>query len=262
MEKPNLPWGPARAARDLVCETPAFKLRHPTFARERSYDRTMLRFSAAGERMLPQAAYELNSIYAVLLDASGQLIARRSHESNRQTLIGPQCTWGHELYDEQLERASSILYEVETRIDYSRTLFSSKLLPVDLDSELRQPWVTAEGGFIDDRLVQLSFGTFYSRNDLEISLMATTACVHDGHRTELEIMLLDEAGVMVANKWMSISIGPTGVGYNDYSIRLEKKVARAVHKLEVRGRSEVRTVGRVGPILLDDGEAKKPPAAN
>lgn len=263
MEKPHFPWGPARAARDLVCDTPAFRLRSASFGpRERSYDRTMLRFLAAGERTLPEASYELNNIYAVLLDERGQLITRRSHESNRQTLLGPVCTWGHELYDEQLSRAASILYEVEARVDYRRTLFSSKLLPVDLDSEARQPWVAAEGGFVDDRLMQLSLGTFYSRNDLEISLMATTSCVHDGHRSELELMLLDEAGVMIANKWISISIGSTGVGYNDSSIRLEKKVARAVHKLEVRGRSEVRVVGRIGPILLDEGEAKKPPAAN
>jgi hypothetical protein len=263
MEKPNVPWGAARAARDLVCETPAFRLRNPSFGpRERSYDRTMLRFLAAGERTLPEASYELSNIHAVLLDERGQLITRRSHESNRQTLLGPVCTWGHELYDEQLSRAASILYEVEARVDHRRTLFSSKLLPVDLDSEARQPWLTAEGGFADDRLMQLSIGTFYSRSDLEVSLMATTTCVHDGHRTELELMLLDEAGALLANKWMSISIGTTGVGYNDSSIRLEKKIARAVHKLEVRGRSEVRTFGRIGPILLDDAEGKKPPAAN
>lgn len=258
MEKMKVPWGAPVAARNLTCETPVFRLSKPVFARERSYDRTMLRFTAPGERLIPDASHELSTIYAVLLDEQGQLITRRSHESNRQTLLGPLCTWGHEIYDEQLARAASIVYEVETRLDVRRTLFSSKLLPVDLDSEARQPWSPAGDPSNEDRLMQISVGAFYNRGDFEISLMATTSCVNDGHRTEMELMLLDEAGVAVASRWMSVSISSTGVGYNDTSLRLEKRIARLVQALEIRGRSEVRTVGRIGPILLDDGEGKKP----
>lgn len=262
MEKMKVPWGAAAPARNLSCETPVFRLRNPTFGRERSYDRTMLRFSAEGERLIPDASLEVSGIYAVLLDEQGQLITRRSHESNRQTLIGPLCTWGHEIYDEQLARAASILYEVETRIDVRRTLLASKLLPVDLDSEARQPWSPAGTPPNDDRLIQISVGAFYNRGELELSMMATTGCTHDGHRTEMELALLDEAGLTVGSRWMSMSINSPGVGYNDTSLRLEKKVARQVSSLEIRARSEVRVVNRIGPILLDDGEGKKAPTQN
>lgn len=257
----SFPWGAAEPARSYSVKTPVFQLRSPTFSRERSYDRTMLRFTAPGERLLADASYEINNVYAILLDDRGQIINRRGHESNRQTLIGASCTWGHEFYDEQLARAASILYEVETRIDYRRILLSSRMSPVDFDSDTRQPWLL-ENSFIDDRLMQMSVGTFYSRGDLEISAMATSTCLHDGHRSELELAFFDEAGNLLASRWMSMSIGTPGVGYNDTSLRLEKekRIARAIHRMEVRGRSEVRTIGRVGPISLEDGEAKKPSA--
>lgn len=258
MEKMKVPWGAAAPARNLKCETPAFRLSNPTFSRERSYDRTMLRFSAAGERLIPDALMEVAYIYAVLLDEHGQLITRRSSESNRQTLVGPLCTWGHEIYDEQLERAASILYEVETRVDVRRNLFAGKLLPVDLDSEVRQMWTPAGQPANQDRLMQISFGAFYNRGDFEISMMASTGCAHDSHRTEMELALLDEGGATVASRWMSMSINSPGIGYNDTSMRLEKKVARQISSLEIRARSEVRVINRVGPILLEDSEGKKP----
>lgn len=256
MEKSKLPWGPPVAAENVVCETAVFRLNKPSFSRERSYDRTVLRFGAAGERTLPDAAIELSSIYSMLLDDRGQLIARRGHDSARQTLLGTTCTWAHELYDEHLSRATSILYEVEARLDVRRVLFSGKLTAVDLDSEARQLWLAAAAGS-DDRLLQLSFTSFYSRGDFEISIMATSTCVHDGHRNELELLLLDEAGATLASRWMSLSIGCAGVGYNDTSIRLEKRVARLVRSVEIRARSEIRTISRVGPILLDDGEPRR-----
>jgi hypothetical protein len=258
MEKMKVPWGAPVAARDLTSDHAAFRLSKPVFARERSYDRTVLRFTAPGERLIPEASYETSYIYAVLLDEHGQLITRRSSESNRQTLVGPVCTWAHELYDEQLARAASILYEVETRVDSRRTLFSGKLQPVDLDSEARQPWLPAGKPSNEDRLMQISFGAFYNRGDFELSIMSSTNCIHDGHRYELEVVLLDETGAVVASKWMTMSINSPGIGYNDFSLRLEKKVARAVSSLQIHARSEVRTVNRVGPIMLEDGEGKKP----
>ncbi len=256
MDKLQFPWSPPVAASALVCETAAFRLKSPTFSRERSYDRTVLRFAATGERTIPEASYEVNNIHAILLDQHGRLITRRSHETSRQMLLGPQCTWAHELYDEQLSRAASVLYEVETRIDLRRTLFASKLAPVDLDSEARQIWATASDPVATDRLMQLSLATFFNRNEFEIWLAATALCAHDGHRNELEVILLDEAGAMVGNRWMSLSINAPGVGYTDYTIRLEKRIARTVASLEVRGRSEVRVISRVGPILLEDSEKK------
>jgi hypothetical protein len=254
MEKSNLPWGPPLGAEHALCETAVFRVSKPSFSRERSYDRTVLRLSAAGARVLPDAAVELGSIYAMLLDERGQLITRRGHDSGRQTLLGATCTWAHELYDEHLARATSILYEVEARLDLRRELFSGKLAGVDLDSEARQPWLAAAS---NDPLLHLSFTSFYSRGDFEISVMATTPCVHDGHRNELELSLLDEAGAPVGSRWMSLSIGSAGVGYNDTSLRLEKRVARLVRSLEIRARSEIRTISRVGPILLDDAEPRR-----
>jgi hypothetical protein len=251
------PWGAPAAARDLVCEAPVFRCKGAAFSRERSYDRTVLRFTAPGERAIPDAMLELSYINAVLLDERGHIVTRRSHDSGRQTLLGPQLTWAHEFYDDQLARASSVVYEVEARVDVRRTLYTGKLGAVDFDADTRQAWPLASGEpAAADRLVQLSFSTFYNRGEFEIFAMAATACTNDGHRTELEVALLDEAGAVVGSRWLNLSINSAGVGYNDGSIRLEKRIARQIAALELRGRTEVRSVNRIGPILLDDSDKK------
>lgn len=259
----NVPWGGAQAPADYRCETPVFRLAHPVLTRERSYDRALVRLTAAGERLHPDAAHEVNSLYAVLLDERGDIITRRSHESGRQTLIGPVCTWAHELYDEQLAAAAAILYELEVRLDVRHVLAAGTLGAVDLDSDTRQIWPHTITATSDARLVQVSIGTFYNRGDFELFAMATSPCVHDGVRNELELTLRDEAGEAVANRWMSLSIGGPGVGYNDTSLRLEKRIAKQVRSFELRGRTEVRSVNRVGPLALTEaaGRARKPAAA-
>ncbi len=251
------PWGAPMSARDFVCETPIYRCKGAAFSRERSYDRTVLRFSSQGEHTIPDASYELAYIYALLLDERGQILNRRSHDSGRQTLLGPQTTWAHELYDDHLARAASVVYEVETRVDTRRPLYAGKLGSIELDPETRQLWPLTpapnSAGIVGDPLMQLSFSTWYNRGELELFLMAASTCPNDGHRSELEVTLLDDAGAPVASRWMNIHINGTGVGHNDFSLRLEKKLARQLSKLEIRGRTEVRSIARMGPILIEDG---------
>lgn len=251
------PWGAPMIARDFACETPVYRCKGAAFSRERSYDRTVLRFASQGERALPEAAYELSYVHALLLDDRGQILNRRSHDSGRQTLLGPQTTWAHEFYDDHLARAASVVYEVEARIDTRRTLYTGKLGSIELDPETRLPWPLTpapnSGGLVGDPLMQLSFSTWYNRGELEMFLMAASTCPNDGHRSELEVVLLDDAGAVVASRWMNFYINATGVGHNDFSLRLEKKLTRQLSKLELRGRTEVRSITRIGPILLEDG---------
>jgi hypothetical protein len=57
---------------------------------------------------------------------------------------------------------------------------------------------------------------------------------------------------------MSLCIDTPGVSFQETSIRMEKRVARSVASLELRGRSEVRVIARIGPLLLDHGSSKPP----
>jgi hypothetical protein len=257
MRHASFPWGRAQAAHQVTCETSVFRMDRPSFATERSYGRTTLRLTAPGERLIADAAYELYNVYAVVLDQHGAPLARRSHESGRQYLLGPLCTWAHEIHDEQLDAATSVLYEVETRVDVRRTLLTGKLSPVDFDSEARQAWPLVEVHAEADRLLTLSLGSFYYRGELELFAAGTTPCAHDGHRTELELILRDDQGAVLATKWMNLSINSTGIAYNDTTIRLERRIAKSVASLEVRGRSEVRVIGRIGPILLEETDERR-----
>jgi hypothetical protein len=227
-----------------------FSVSSVELARERSYDRTLLRFTGRGVRAITDGGFEVANIHAILIGADGAPIVRRSHESNRQTLIGPVTTWAHELYDEQLAAAAALVYEVETRIDVRRTILEGELATILLDADDRRPWpltITAQPA---DPLLRLSVGTWFSRSDFEIWLAGEATDLHDGHRHDFELDLRDAAGAVVANRTMSLSVGPSGLAFTDYSLRLEKAVARAVHALSVRCRSEVRAIARVGPFAL------------
>jgi hypothetical protein len=227
-----------------------FSLTSPELSRERSYDRTLLRFTARGARAFPDGGFELSNLYAILIAADGAPIVRRSHESGRQTVIGPLTTWAHELYDEQLAAAAALVYEVETRLDVRRTILEGDLATILLDADDRRPWpltITAQPA---DPLLRLSLRTAFNRGDLDVWLAGEATDLHDGHRHDLELELRDAAGTVVGTRAMSLSIGPTGLAFNDYSLRLEKSVARTVHSLALRCRSEVRAIARVGPFTI------------
>lgn len=243
-------WGAAQALDTLQHASPIVQIGRPTMSRERSYDRTLLRFSAPGERLVSGAAYELSTVYGVLFDAGGRVIARRSNESNRQTLLGETCTWSHEFYDEHLALAAGLGYEVEARVDVRRVLLAGKLSPVDIDSEARQPWAVAAVETKPDPLMSATFTLSYCRGYCEVAMAATSALVHDGHRSEIELALGDEAGKVLASRWTSLSLNATGIGYNDPSISLEKRIARQVATVSVAARTEVRSVTRIGPIAV------------
>lgn len=244
-------WGPAQPLGSVSCEGPLWKLASPTITKERSYDRTILRFSAPGQRLLGTAAYELYNVYAVLLDAHGRVIVRRGHESSRQALLGELCTWAHELYDDHLAQSAALAYELEVRIDLRRTLVAGPLAAVDFDSEARQAWSILGRPSEPDPLMSASFSPFYSRGYFELMMAATSPVLHDGHRSELEVLLHDEAGKVLAAKWMGFSVASTGIGYGDTSLSLEKRIARQVTALTINARTEARVVTRLGPIATD-----------
>ena len=248
-------WGAARAASTYQTETAVVRVDGASLTRERSYDRTLLRFAARGERLIADAGYELSGVNAMLLDQHGEIVARRSHESNRQFLLGATCTWAHEFYEEQLAIAASIASESEARLTTRRPLFTTALAAMELDADSRQLWRCTSAPTASDRLLRLSIGTFYNRGDLELLLMGSTAAVHDGHSNDLELNLRDGDGEVIATRWGRLSIGSSAIGYGDTSIRLEPRIGRAVRSLELIVRSEVRTINRIGPLLL-----KEPPA--
>lgn len=250
MTRTTLGWAEGRRAlADFRIETPAFALSAPELTRERAGDRIVLRFTAQGERRLAGGGFELSNVHAVLVDRDGAPIVRRYHDSGRQCVLGKVCTWAHELYDEQLAGAAALVYEVETRVDLRRTLAAGVLEPIDLDDERRRPWPHKPTTSGADPLLHLSLALVYNRGDLDVSLVGEPTCVHDGHSTQLELDLLDQEGVAVASRTASVSIGATGLGYTDTSVRLERRVAKLVRGFEVRGRSEVRMITRLGPFI-------------
>lgn len=250
MTKTTLAWVEGRRPlADYRIETPTFALWNPELARERSGDRTVLRFSAPGERRLAGGGFEINSINAILLDREGAPLVRRYHESGRQCVIGKLCTWSHELYDEQLAGAAALVYEVETRVDLRRTLLAGALEAIDLDDERRRPWPHTAGARGGDPLLQLSVAMVFNRGDLDINLLGEATGTHDGHSTQFEIDLLDQDGNAIASRTASFSIGAPGLGYTDTGLRLERRVAKAVRGFEIRGRTEVRAIARIGPFV-------------
>ncbi|MCE9573414.1 MAG: hypothetical protein K8W52_09670 [Deltaproteobacteria bacterium] len=228
----------------------AFALSSLTLTRERAGDRTLLRLTGRGTRAFPDGGFELSSVYAILIGADGAPIIRRGHDSGRQTLLGPHTTWAHELYDEQLASAAALVYEIETRVDVRRPILAGALAAITLDADDRRPWPLALTSAPVDPLLRLSLGTNFNRGELEVWLAGEATGPHDGHRNELELDLLDASGAVIASRAMTLSIGPSGLAFNDYCLRLEKPVARAVASLVVRGRSEVRAIARVGPFTI------------
>lgn len=240
----------AGPATDHRTRSAAFALSAPEFARERSYDRTLLRFTARGERRFTDGGFELANVHVLLLDAAGAAIARRGHESNRQTLLGPLTTWAHEVYDEQLAAAAALVYEVETRVDVRRVVLAAGLAPIELDGDERRPWPMTITAQPDDPLLRLAVRVTVSRGDIELVLTGEATDLHDGHRNDFELELHDEAGAVIATRSMSLGIPATNLAVTDYSLRLEKRVARAVRALVLRCRSEVRAITRVGPFTI------------
>lgn len=240
----------ARPLADFSTRNAIFSLSSPELSRERSYDRTVLRFTAKAERTFTEGGFELSNIYVVLVDADGAPIVRRSHDSGRQTLLGPLTTWCHEIHDDQLAAAAAMVYEVETRVDHRRVILEGDLAALDLDSGDRQPWPLAITSAPADPLLQLSVRTLYNRGDFEIFLAGEATDVHDGHRHDFELDLRDEAGAVIAARTLSFSLNATGFGMTDSSQRLEKKVVRAVRKVTLRCRSEVRSIARLGPFQI------------
>ena len=231
-------------------EHTAFALSALSLSRERAGDRTLLRLSGRGSRTFPDGGFELASVYAILIGADGAPIVRRGHDSGRQTLLGPRTTWAHELYDEQLAAAAALVYEIETRIDVRRPLLAGTRAPIALDADDRRPWPLVLTSAPVDPLLRVSLGTVFNRGELELWLAGEATGPHDGHRTEFEIDVLDASGAVIASRAMTLSIGASGLAFNDYALRLEKPVARAVDGLVLRGRSEVRAIARVGPFTI------------
>lgn len=239
-------------------QSPVFELTGGALTRERAYDQTLLRFESRGARTCGTGGFELSSIYAILVDPEGAVIMRRSHDSYRQTVIGPVTTWAHEFADDHLAQAAALVYDVETRVDVRRPLVRGQLAAIDLDREDRQLWPFTIGDEPDDPLIQLSVSLSCRRGDIELNLVGETAVIHDGHRTELEFDLLDEAGQLVASRTTSLTIrSGDGLGFADTSLRLEKRVQRAVRSFELRGRTELRGLTRVGPFRMDAARALK-----
>jgi hypothetical protein len=61
--------------------------------------------------------------------------------------------------------------------------------------------------------------------------------------------LFDQEGNPIASRTASFSIGAPGLGYTDTNVRLERRVAKVVHGFEIRGRTKVRALARVGPFV-------------
>jgi|JI10StandDraft_1071094.scaffolds.fasta_scaffold140911_3 hypothetical protein len=249
----TLGWvGAAIPVEDCQLSSPIFELSGGAISRERSYDQTVLRFESRGARTCGAGGFELSSINAILVDPDGAVIIRRSNDSQRQTVIGPVTTWAHEFAEGHLARAAAMVYDVETRIDVRRPLLRGQLGAIDLDREDRQLWPFAVIDVPADPLMEVSLSLSARRGDIEINLVAEARVCHDGHRTEFEFDLLDEQGQLVGSRCVNLSIrSGDGIGFGDTSLRLEKRVQRAVRSFELRGRTELRGLTRVGPFRMD-----------
>ncbi|MEZ4404388.1 MAG: hypothetical protein R3B06_30485 [Kofleriaceae bacterium] len=112
-----------------------------------------------------------------------------------------------------------------------------------------------------DPLLELNLSLSVRRGGSEINLVGETTVCHDGHRTEFEFDLLDEHGQLLGSRSTHLSIrNGDGVGFADTSLRLEKRVQRAVHAFVLRGRTELRGLTGVGPFRMDAAPVAAVPA--
>ena len=225
-------------------ESVAFTIEAGEVVRSVAGSRTALRFTAPSKRHL-EGGFEVE-VHAVLFDAQGRFVHRRSSERSR-TVLGNRATWVHEVENDALASASRLSYEISHRFDYRRKIVAGELpeLPTAADGSDYFRWVNFDARTLEDRAVKLDIGFWARNSSFEITMSQQPKLVTDSCRTEWELDLLDGDNTVMFSRNGSISLNYGGPAYDDSSISMDRRSMRQLKFYELRGRTECRAIARL-----------------
>jgi hypothetical protein len=231
-------------------ESPAFTIEPGTIVRQPAGSRTSFRFTAPAVRHFPDGGFQA-SVSMILRDAQGRLIARRSADSGR-TAFGNRASWYHEVDNDMLATATQLIYEIEHRFDYRRTIVRGELpaLPAEADGSDYFRWLpNLDARLLEDRAVKLDFALWARQSYVDITLSQQPKLVTDSCRTECELDLLDADQNTCFSRSISSSLNYGQPSYDDTSLSMDRRTMRTLKFFELRGRTELRAIVRLDVAL-------------
>ncbi len=231
-------------------ESPGVAIGEGTLKREKAGDRVQLAFTAPCKRAF-DGGYELSGIYAALHDRDGRLVVRRSAEWGK-SLLTNRAAWVHEFLPEQVSAATSLVYEIDYRFDYRRTVATGELptLPAEADGSDWWRMVAPDPRSLTDRCARFDLGLFARSSSVEIWVVQHPQESFENLRTEFEFEMLDADGVSALARTFSVSGCGTNPTYTDTAPSIERRALRGLRFYTLRGRTEARLLARMGPFEL------------
>ncbi len=225
-------------------DTPAFTLGAGTVTRESGGSRSVFRFVAPAKRHI-EGGFSV-SVAAVLFDAQGRFVARRSGSSDK-TVLANRAAWEHEFEHDKLAAATTLVYDIEHRVDYRRKIIGGELpaLPAESDGSDYWRWLSLDARALEDRLVKLDIGLWARNSSLEITYSQACKLVADSCRTEFELDLIDADQQILFAKTFSCSLSSGRPPFDDTSVSMDRKVLRSLRFFELRGRTECRAISQL-----------------
>jgi hypothetical protein len=228
-------------------ESVAFTIEPGQVTRTSTGSRAVLKFEAPAKRHL-DGGLDLD-VYAILFNAQGRFVHRRSSERSR-TVLANRAAWTHEIDNDVIANATRIVYEIAHRFDYRRKIVAGELpeLPSQADGSDYFRWIDLDPRTLEDRCVKLDVGFWARNSNFEITMSQTPKLPTDSCRTEWELDLLDAQGSVAFARTGSISLNYGMPAFDDSSISMDRKAMRQLKFFELRGRTECRAIA---PLALD-----------
>jgi len=226
-------------------ECPAFTIESGQLTKHSSGSRTSFQFEARSSRHFPDGGFDFD-VYVVLFDAQGRFVYRRSADRPRPVLAN-RAAWTHEIENDVLANATSLVYDIHHRLDYRRRIVAGELpeLPAQADGSDYFRWIGLDPRTLEDRVVKLDVGIWARGSSIDITMSQTPKITTDTCRTEWEIDFLDEHNLVVASRNGSTSMNYGLPAHDDTSLSIERKVLRTLKFFELRGKTELRAIAKL-----------------
>lgn len=225
-------------------DTPPFTIEAGKITRQGSTSsRTLLAFAAPAARHL-DGGLDIN-VYAVLFDAQGRFIARRSNDRNR-TVLGNRAQWVHEIENDWLAQAARITYEIEYRFDHRRKILGGELPQLSAEAAASDyyRWLNLDPRSLEDRIVRLDFALWVRSSELVVTISQQPTFTTDSCRTELELDFVDADHQLAYTRTFATSLNCGQPSFDDTSIGIDRRALRTLRFFELRGRTEARGIAR------------------
>lgn len=225
-------------------ESVAFTVEAGQLTKHPGSSRTTLRFMAPAKRHL-DGGFECE-VSAVLFDAQGSFVHRRSGDRNK-TVLGNRAFWLHEIDNDCIAGATRLVYEISHKFDYRRRILAGEL--PDLDARAASSdyhrWLTIDPRTLDDRGVTFDFALWARNSSVDITMSQQPKIETDSCRTEWELDLLDADRNLCFSRTGSVGLNCGGPAYDDTSLSMDRRTMSSLKFFELRGRTEIRAIARL-----------------